>query len=103
MDKVLWIGVVNVLPMIEGLLKGKNLGAYTNVIGLAKSQSKFHIMVMNKLEEIGFKLLSLEEVEKLEDRKKNYEITDEIRDMENGICNENIVQYGTFYTYKIGT
>ena len=100
-SQIKWIGLVEVFgPRNKTLSEEKPKGAFVNVIALACSEQEFFSRVREALEELGFDILDLEDVEPYAERTKKYKIDPKLKEMAAKIDSKNPIGFGTFHMYR---
>jgi len=98
--KEIWIGLANI--KIDRALSSIEDAdyAYVTAVGLAKGKGNFKQRVAEKLSSLNFKLLKLEQAERLSERIKKFKIEDSILQLAQDIINsDEEVKFSTFHTY----
>jgi hypothetical protein len=96
----IWIALANIqIDQVRSSITDANY-AYVTVLGLAKGESNFMQKVSEMLSLQHFKLLRLEEVERLSERIAKFELESSILALAEDIINGHAeVQFSTFHTY----
>ena len=74
----LWIGLAKVEPTKRKDVLGDAAGAYTNAIAKADTRTAFRRKVVQSLNQLGLKLIRLEDAEMLKERLEKYSIAPEL-------------------------
>jgi len=98
--KEVLIGLANVLDnkANSNLLKGSK-GAYVNILCYALNDVEFIIEATKALNEIGLKLIDIEDIEPISERAKNYLIDDNLITLAKQTNEENRIMIGVLHTY----
>jgi hypothetical protein len=95
----MWVGLVHITPRPGcDLLKGQT-GAFSNAVAVAPDGNAFGIRIGIYFASLGFDVLELDNVERLEDRRKTHHVPDEILDLAASAEESCEVEYDGYFTY----
>ena len=96
----MWIGLVNVRPKAGNAALGNALGAFVASIALAKGPGDYGQKVTEVLNQYGFDIVHIDDVELFEDRMHKHLVTPNILQLAAGVTQENPVALADFHSYK---
>lgn len=96
-NKIVWIGLANVAPSNRRQVDFD--GAFVNAVCAAASHEDFVSRVRTALGEEDMLLLELNDVEKFDDRARNYEINEDLMSLAESAKTSEDVFFGTFHAY----
>jgi hypothetical protein len=96
----IWIGLFNVIPnKNNNLLSKEALGAYVNILGLAKNEKAFVKNVLQNLKNLDFEVENFKDIDLFESRKKKAIVSKEILDLAETIEPKNPIVFDVFHSY----
>jgi hypothetical protein len=98
-DDNIWIALAKVKSSASDNKLGPSGCAYVSVVGLAKTKLGFKRSVVEMLSRLNFKLLVLDDVEKLNERVKKFEVDTRLLELANGLSHDENVKFSTFHSY----
>ena len=94
-----WIGLVSLIPMEGNKDLGGKTGAVVNVLCWANGIQEYELIIAEKLNEFGFQIEEIEEVEPFDFSKmSNYK--DNLKEIAKAVKKDKSLRWGTFYTYN---
>lgn len=102
-EKQMWIGLANVVSADDSGVFDKALGAYVNVVALAYDRSHFREQVRKAAIEMRIDVLSIEEIEPFDERKKHFQISEELLSLEEQAEETGSARFARFHTYRSDT
>jgi hypothetical protein len=93
-----WIGLAKVKSNTKGSLNAITHG-YVNVLGLSNSKQDFRKKASLKFQDIGLKLIRLEDAEPFSKRMKTFKVDKSIQAIAKNILQQTVVDFGTVHTY----
>lgn len=95
----IWIGLAKVTSQNKKILQGAK-NAFVQVIAHSHSKQVFRKKVAQALDEMGIKLIRLEDVEVFNKRIKKFEVDSKLLDLADDIVNNKAeICFGAFHTY----
>jgi len=98
-SKLKWIGLINVKPRPGNSALGNALGAFVASIALADGPEEYGRKVTEALNEYGFDVVQIEDVELFEDRVQKHSVTPDILELAAAVTQENPVALADFHSY----
>jgi hypothetical protein len=95
---VMWIGLADVVPQ-DDQAPITGAGAFVNVVGIAVDQASFEGAVAQALDAAHLMLLTLEDVELLDERLARHSVDAEILEAADSAQKTLGIQLTTFYSY----
>ena len=97
----IFIGLAHVVTnkAAAGVLKGAK-GAYVNILCLVLNEAEFIVEVSRVLMSMGLNLVDVEDIEKISERIKKYEIEDSLLSLADQLSEGKKVMFGRFHTYQ---
>jgi hypothetical protein len=94
-----WIGLVEVTsrPGLNLLDGGK--GAFVNTLALAASRKEYRAEVTHFLEEIGFNVLKIRDIESFNERQRKYHVDDSLLRLAKEVQRTGSARYDTFFSW----
>lgn len=99
MSKTLWIGLGNVVAARDGQALATGEEAYVHLIGLGEDERDFLQLVDLTLREMGLRMLSLDEVDRLSDRQQHGHISDDLLKIATTVSEARPLAFGTFHSF----
>ncbi len=100
MDKVPWIGLVNVLPLPGNNQLSVDKGAYINILAPALNYTDYCASVTEELLRLKYYIVEYEDVEKFIDRANRCLLSDELHKLAENVEQSGDIVLGTLHTYK---
>ena len=97
-----WIGLVGVAPKPGNVLLKNASGAYVNVLAWANNAAKYRSKVRWAVKQVGFKLLSIKEVEPMSKRIVQHHLPVGILRLTAQVKKDRRTSFDVFYTYSKG-
>jgi hypothetical protein len=94
-----WIGLARVKPRPGNDDLGEAVGAFVGVIALAKGIEDYDQKVTDALNEEGFEVLEIEDIQTLEERRQAHSFSPELLQRAESVNENNPVAIGTFHCY----
>ena len=88
-----WIGLLEIQSAADGV------GAFCTSVAWARNPRDFEHLAHVELERLGYKLISIEEVELYSARIQSFEVSEECRTLAESVCSEVPIQFCRFHTY----
>src|SRR5207249_2158345 len=95
-----WIGLAHVKPKPGNDTLSGALEAYVAAIALAKDSTQFSEKVTTLLNEYGFDVLRIEDIELLKRRIQKFQVAADLTKLAEDLTPENPVALGTLHSYK---
>lgn len=99
-SKRVWIGLAEVRPNEVNEMFGDAVAAFVNVLALADEGTEYHRLVTRALDEHGFGVLSIENVEELSERVDRAGVSDEILKLASLVSLVHPVQFDEFHSFS---
>lgn len=96
-----WIGLAHVKPKPGNAVLEGAVGAFVPSLALAVDESDYASKVAALLESYDFDVLGLEDVERLDERRRRFAVGKEILALVQGLCPENPVAVSYFDAYEV--
>lgn len=96
----IWIGLLQVSNKSENGILGSSLGAYVNVLALAKNSNEFINKVKEAINELYLDFIDIEEMDLFTERKKKYIIDNNIIRLSKEVVKYKELRFGDFHTYE---
>jgi hypothetical protein len=102
MTKVVWIGLVGVMPRsdTEKVLSDAAKGAFVNALAYAADEAEYKNAVERALGELGLTAYEFEDVETFSARTSKWEVDEGLRVLADDVSATGGVRFGTFHTYS---
>jgi hypothetical protein len=97
----LWIGLAKVEQADRTGILGDADRAYTNAIALAHNRMSFRLRVKQALEDLGLKLIRLENAEPLDARLSKFTIDKDLMKGAKYVTRTGRTEFGTFHTFDL--
>jgi hypothetical protein len=98
--KIIWIGMVQVLSLPESKVLQNVSGAYVNILTWASNSPEFFAKAKELTDDLGLKLVGIENEEPLSEREKRVELeADVVRVALEIKDNPQSIRYMTFHTW----
>ncbi len=98
-NKNIYIGLIEVFAEEDNSLLEKGIIAFVNILAIAGNEEEYIFKVKEAINYYGLTLNKIEDVELLEDRKKHFEVSDELLDLSDNLNDEINLRFGTFHTF----
>lgn len=98
--KEVWIGLIGVVALRDGLLPVNCQGAYVNGLALVTGIEEYEKVAREQLEENGFQVLSIEDVEKFGERIKAFQVEKALLEMARVCESTGDFCLGTFFVWE---
>ena len=95
-----WIGLVEVRPLPGNDALEGDPGAFANALTIAADAEDFCTRVANFFHGEGFEVVSLESVERLEDRARDFALPVQVGALGDAARETSEVQFDTYFTYR---
>ena len=100
MTSEVWIGLAEVRKIRDNEMLLDRHEAIVNALALARDEGQFDIQVRSALERLGFVLVSLEDVEPLAARTREFEVDSSLLRLGDEVRETGEVRFGTFHTWQ---
>jgi hypothetical protein len=102
-DKAVWIGLAEVNPIPGSTTLGSDKkGACVNVLIFSSDADEFEKQLTEMLDQLGLKLISLEDVEPFSIRTSNHQVDTALIELAAKVNSHNAIEFGNFHTFPIG-
>jgi len=98
-NKKIFIGLIEVFAGEGNSLLDRGTIAFVNVLAIAENEEEFNFKVKEAISYYGLTLKKIEDVELLEERKKYFEVSDELLDLADNLNDKVNLRFGTFHTF----
>ena len=96
----IWIGLLEVSTRSRKGVLGNSLGAFVNILALAKNRDEFIEKVKKSIDELELDFVEITEIELFSERKKNFNLGNELISLAEEVVKYNELKFGDFHTYK---
>ncbi|MBP1645602.1 MAG: hypothetical protein H6Q16_1177 [Bacteroidetes bacterium] len=95
-----WIGLLEVSTRSRKGVLGNSLGAFVNVLALAKNRDEFIEKVKISIDELELDFVEIAEIELFSERNKNFNLGNELISLAEEVVQYDELRFGDFHTYK---
>ncbi len=95
-----WIGLVEVRPLPGNSMLEGDPGAFANALTIAADAEDFCTRAATFFRGEGFEVVSVESVERLEDRARDFALPEEMVELGDAARATSEVQFDTYFTYR---
>jgi len=99
-NESIWIGLLQVSSKLENGILGSSLGAYVNVLAIAKNSNEFIDKVKEAVNELDLDFVDIEEIDLFTERRKKYRIDNSIIRLAKDVVKYKELRFGDFHTYE---
>jgi hypothetical protein len=100
-EKQVWIGLAKVKPTKENDIFDPSSEAFVNALSYTDNAEHFTAEIKAALSQLHFELLETEDVTRLSDRIKNYEVDANLLILADEVKEIKEVRFGNFHTYQV--
>ena len=98
-NKKIYIGLIEVFAGEGNSLLETGIIAFVNILAIAENEEEYNFKVKEAINYYGLTLKKIEDVEILEERKKHFEVSDELLNLAENLNDEINLRFGTFHTF----
>jgi hypothetical protein len=95
-----WIGMAKVRPRPGNTDLGEAIGAFVAAIGFADSREDYVGLVTRLLNDEGFDVEEIADIELYEDRVQKFSVSPGIQDLANSVEDDGHFGLGSFHTFR---